>query len=134
MRQRILGKLKLVRQRLWIVSILDAAVRGLSLGAFFAAGLAVLRFGSVGDFSAPFGLIALIGVPLLAVIAAGVGCLLQADWLSAARAVDRRYDLKDRTETALAFLNRQQSGAVSPCEELLFNRTRLLRRFVFSLS
>ena len=72
MRQRILGKLKLVRQRLWIVSVVDAAVRGLSLGACVAAGLAALRYSSIGELSILSVVIALIGVPLLAMIVAGV--------------------------------------------------------------
>ncbi len=118
MREEILGKLRRVRQRLWIVSIAQAAVRGLLMGACVAAGLVALRFSSVGEFSVLSGLIALIGMPLLTVTVAGVGCLLQKDWLPAARAIDRQYELKDRTETALAFLNRQQSGVAGQCEEL----------------
>lgn len=118
MREVILSKLKRVRQRLRIVSLAQAASRGLLTGACMAAGLAALRLSSIGNFSVLGGVIALIGVPLLAVIVAGINCLLKRDWLPAARVVDRQYQLKDRTETALSFLNRQQSGIGGQCEEL----------------
>ena len=118
MQATILRRLKPVRQRQWLVSVAKGAGWGLVVGAAAAIVVAGLRLSQLWDVSAWSGFGLLLGVPLVAAIMAGAWCWLHADWLAAARAVDRHYELKDRTETALAFLRRQQSGSSGKWEEL----------------
>ncbi len=118
MRETILNKLKPVRQRQLLVSVIKATWQGLFVGAIAATLVAVLRLSQLGDVSALGGVGVLIAVPLLSAVVAGVWYVIKTDWRNAARAVDQSYELKDRTETALAFLNRQGSHMAGEIEQL----------------
>lgn len=118
MREAIFQKLNSVRQRQWSVTIASAFVSGLAGGAALVVGMSVLRLVDVWQVSAWESWSVLLGVPLLSVVISVVLCRLRSDWLPAARAIDGHYELKDRTETALAFLRRQPSGSASDWEQL----------------
>lgn len=110
-------QLQPVRQRQWTVSVARAAVWGLGGGSIAAAILGVLRLaGWLSATGTGWGL--LIGLPIAAAASAAVWGWLKADWLPAARAVDGHYELKDRTETALAFLRHEQAGQTDDLQQL----------------
>lgn len=117
MREILFRQLQPVRQRQWTVSVARAAVWGLSGGSIAAAVLGVLRLvGWLSATGAGWGL--LLGVPVLAAVSAAVWGWLKTDWLPAARAIDGHYELKDRTETALAFLRHEQVGQTDELQQL----------------
>lgn len=117
MREILFRQLQPVRRRQWVASVVRAAVWGLGGGSCAAVLLAVLRL--VGWLStAGSGWGVLLGVPAFAAALAAAWGWLKADWLPAARAVDGHYELKDRTETALAFLRHQESGKADELQEL----------------
>lgn len=118
MRELIFGKLKPVRQRQWLVSVLNATFQGLVVGATAATFTALLRLFQIGNISVLDGVVVLLGAPLVSAAVAGVWCLIKGDWRYAAHAIDQCYELKDRTETALAFLNRKDSSKAGEFEEL----------------
>lgn len=97
--------------------MIRAAVWGLGGGSLAAAILGVLRLAGVLSTSfGGWGL--LLGVPLVVAVLAAVWSSLKTDWLPAARAIDGHYELKDRTETALAFLRREQTGHTDELQRL----------------
>ena len=51
--------------------------------------------------------LALIAGPIIAGLAAAIWLMPRPNWIEAARAVDRHYGLKDRTESALDFAGRK---------------------------
>lgn len=117
MRETILGKLRPVRQRQWLVAVMVAAIRGTISGGVVALGLAILRL--VGWIETPVGgWSVLLGVPLFAMVGTALWSWINADWLPAARAVDGHYELQDRTETALAFVRRHPEQVPQGFEEL----------------
>ncbi len=118
MRETILSKLKPVRQRQLLVAVIKGLLRGLLAGGFVALLIGILRLAQLRNVTAFGGMSVLISVPLLSAIAAGLWSVIKTDWRIVARAVDQSYELKDRTETALAFLNRQDARKGNELEEL----------------
>ena len=118
MRDTILSKLKPVRQRQLLVAAIQGALQGLLIGAIAAILVAILRLNQIGGATTLGGVSVLITVPLLSAIVAGMWRLMKSDWRNAARAVDQSYELKDRTETALAFLTRQDAHKAGELEVL----------------
>ncbi len=116
--ETIFRTLKSVRLRQRLVAVVQTSIWGLVGGATAAALVAAWRFRGLSDVSVLGGWMVLFGVPTFAAVGGGIRCLARADWRLAARAVDRRYDLKDRTETAIAFLQRQPSRPVTDLETL----------------
>ena len=117
MRDILYRQLLPVRQRQWAIGIARAAVWGLGTASVAASILGVLRlWGVLASSGSGFGL--LVGIPIVAAVSAAVWSSLNADWLPAARAVDGHYELKDRTETALAFLRREQTGQTDELQQL----------------
>jgi hypothetical protein len=117
MRETIFHQLQPIRRRQWTVCVIRAAMWGLTGGACVAVVLAVLRL--VGwPTSAWTGWSALLGLPTLVAGIAAWWSWRHADWLPAARAVDGHYELKDRTETALAFLRREPTRTPTEIESL----------------
>ena len=107
MHSPIFQQLQPVRQRQSIASVMRAAAYGLTGGSCLAVVFAVLRL-SGWLSSAEMGWGLLLGLPAVAAGSAVVRRWLETDWLPAARAIDEHYELKDRTESALAFLRRDR--------------------------
>lgn len=106
MQSPIFQQLQPVRHRQSIASVMRAAVYGLTAGSSTAVVFAVLRLlGWISSAEMGWGL--LLGLPTVAAGSAVVR-RLKTDWLPAARAIDEHYELKNRTETALAFLRRDR--------------------------
>lgn len=97
--------------------VLRAAAGGLTTGAMAAIVLAVLRVIERTP-SAWTGWGMLLGFPVVVALVAAVWRWRRRDLLPAARAVDTHYELKDRTETALAFLRRPAGRPRTDFEEL----------------
>ena len=117
MRDILYRQLQPVRQRQWAVGVVRAAVWGLGGGSVAAAILGVLRLsGMLTSGGVGWGL--LLGLPIVVAVSAAVWSSLKVDWLPAARAIDGHYELKDRTETALAFLRREQTGQADELQQL----------------
>lgn len=96
-----------VRRRQRVQSAVRAALWGLLLGA--VTGLAAGLWRLLVDSNVPVTAVAalLVVVPLVAGLA---GWFWPRGWLSAARAIDLCYRLKDRTVTALEFAQRQDGS------------------------
>ena len=117
MREILYRQLHPVRQRQWVIAVLRAAMWGLGGGSLAAAVFGVLRLaGMFATSGGGWGL--LLGLPIIAAVSAAVWSSLKTDWLPAARAIDGHYELKDRTETALAFLRREQTGQADELQQL----------------
>ena len=117
MREILFRQLQPVRQRQWAERVVRATSWGLATGSIAAAVLGILRL--VGWLSATgTGWGVLLGLPMAAAASAAVWGWFKTDWLPAARAVDGHYELKDRTETALAFLRREHAGQGNQWEQL----------------
>jgi hypothetical protein len=100
-----------------MLCVLHTAAWGLTSGSCAAVILAVLRLAGWLT-SAWTGWGALVGLPAIAAGMAAWWSWRRADWLPVARAVDGHYELKDRTETALAFLRRQPVQTPTEIESL----------------
>lgn len=119
MHEALFRQLQPVRHRQRMAGVLRATAWGLAGGSGTALIFAVLRLeGWISTAWAGWGL--LLGLPTAAACAFGVRNWLNTNWLPAARAIDEHYELKDRTETALAFLRREQSGKVDEFQQLQF--------------
>lgn len=118
MRETILNKLQPVRRRQLLVACLKGSLRGLLAGAIVAVLMGIMRLSHYANVSTIGGMSVLIAVPIVSAIAAGLWSVVKIDWRITARAVDLSYQLKDRTETALAFLNRQDTSRRNELEEL----------------
>ena len=117
MHEVLFRQLQPVRQRQRTASVLRAAVWGLGGGSIAAAVLGVLRLvGWLSTTGTGWGL--LLGLPIAAAVSTAIWGWLKTDWLPAARAVDGHYELKDRTETALAFLRHEQAGQTDDLQQL----------------
>lgn len=116
MNRQVYEALRPVRRRLRLQLI----VRGLGLG-LLVGGIAGLILGGYRVTLAPTGsvpgwLIGLVMAPA-PILGALVGLFRPIDWRIAAIAVDDRYRLKDRTRTAVSFLDHVR-GALSEIQEL----------------
>lgn len=117
MRENLFRQLQPIRQRQRTVNVIRAAVWGLAGGSVAATVLGILRLaGTLSSAGTGWGV--LLGVPLVVAASAAVWGWLKTDWLPAARAVDGHYELKDRTETALAFLRHEQVGQADELQRL----------------
>lgn len=117
MRDILFRQLQPIRQRQQTVYIVCAAAWGLAGGSVAATVWGILRLAGLLS-SAGVGWGVLLGIPLAAAVVAGVWGWLKPDWLPAARAVDGHYELKDRTETALAFLRHEPAGQADELQQL----------------
>jgi hypothetical protein len=117
MTDTILQQLQPVRWRQRTAYVLRAFAWGLSGGSGAAVLLAVLRLLGWEGLSWS-GWASLLGVPAAAAVVSIWWSWRRSDWLPAARAVDVHYELKDRTETALAFLRRPPEAANNAIEAL----------------
>lgn len=117
MHEALFRQLQPVRRRQWVVGVLRAAAWGLVGGSVTAVIFAVLRLvGWNSTVWAGWGV--LVGLPAVAACVAAAWSWLHTSWLPSARAVDEHYELKDRTETALAFLRREQAGQADELQQL----------------
>jgi len=110
----MLEKVSQVRRRLWLMSVLTGAARGLLVGGMLAAMFAVWNVAAY--FAAVQWQVRLPLVPTaipLSAIALGcvtglvIGCVRKVSLFEAALAIDRHYDLQDRVLTALSFQHRE---------------------------
>lgn len=107
MKEAIYGALKPVKGRQQTLFTLRSLFTGLLVGA--AAGIVL----GLARFALGFELSTAVYVGILAagpVIGLLCGLALRRSWHSAAEAVDAHYDLKDRTVSALAFINQPSQG------------------------
>lgn len=117
MHEALFRQLQPVRHRQWAAGVLRAAAWGLVGGSGTAVIFAVLRL--VGWISSAWaGWSLLVSLPAVAACGFAAWSWLNTSWLPAARAIDEHYELKDRTETALAFLRREQAGQADGLQQL----------------
>src|SRR5262245_212096 len=100
--------LRPVRRRWHAVRVVQAAIAGLWIGSIGSCAVALgRRFGA--DLSAH----CLWAIPLLVATAAAVWRLVcLPNWDSLAAMIDSRYQLKDRTTTALSLAQHDAAGAI----------------------
>jgi hypothetical protein len=103
--------------RMKLQTALNLAVRGLATGAAVAFVLAMCRVSVTGWWPTIAALAALVLFPLGGLV---LGLVSRSDWRGAARAVDERYRLDDRTTTAVAA---SQQSNTSPMAQLLLRET-----------
>ncbi len=109
MTEQVFTRLSPVRTRQRGVFGLRAAVWGLLAGSLVAIGLVVSRW--LGASISVGTLVAVqVAGPILGLI---IGLAWKRTWHGAAVAVDQHYDLKDRTTTALAFIEKPADRAYS---------------------
>jgi len=107
MTEQLRTKLQPVQRRQLLQSITVWAIAGLLLGAALGVVMAITRLATQWSDA---GLIAIASIavgPLVGGFAALAWLLPRPNWVAAARAVDRHYALKDRTESALDFAQRR---------------------------
>lgn len=101
------SKLQPVQRRQLVQSITSWAIYGLLIGAgvgiIFASTRLAIRWVDGGWMAA----VAILAGPVVMGLAAFVWLLPRPNWVAAAQAVDRHYQLKDRTESALDFAERK---------------------------
>ncbi|MEQ8790599.1 MAG: hypothetical protein RIC55_30155 [Pirellulaceae bacterium] len=85
--------------RLKLQSALDLSARAAATGAALALALAMCRVATTDSWPTIAALVVLVVSPLVGL---ALAMLRPANWRAAARAVDDRYQLADRTTTALA--------------------------------
>lgn len=106
-----------VRQRQRWKQLARELERGARIGVGMALVFAVLF--RLGWFtSTTFGWLALFGIPAFSAMITAWKTHRRRGWLETARTVDRHYELKDRTETALALLRRQATHPLIEIEQL----------------
>jgi hypothetical protein len=101
------SKLQPVQRRLVWQTTAVWIVAGLLLGATLAVGCGVARVTTSWSSGSLFAAISLMAGPIIGALAALIWLLPRPNWIAAARAVDRHYRLKDRTESALDFARQQ---------------------------
>lgn len=107
MTEQVFTRLSPVRSRQRGLFALRTAVWGLLAGSVVAIGLVVARW--LGASISVWALAAVqVAGPILGLV---IGLAWKRSWHGAAVAVDQHYDLKDRTTTALAFLEKPADGA-----------------------
>lgn len=117
MREILFRQLQPIRQRQWVARVIRASVCGLGVGSIVAAVLGFMRLmGWLSTIGTAWGI--LLGLPTALAAFVAFWEWRRLDWLPAARAIDGHYELKNRTETALAFLRREQAGKANELEQL----------------
>jgi hypothetical protein len=101
----IYAELAPVRRRQQSLFVLRTASYGLLAGAVAGIALGLGRWLAGWQVSPTIAAAVLLAGPILGIL---VGLLWRRSWRGAAMAVDRRYQLKDRAATALAFLTRRE--------------------------
>ena len=105
------------RRQVW-QTIAVWVVGGLLLGAVIGLGCGVARLVTQWADGGGFTVASLAAGPIIGAVAALVWLLPRPNWIAAARAVDRHYQLKDRTESALAFGRKQVASDKQAFAEL----------------
>lgn len=105
MRREIYRDLGPVRRRQLTQAALRWAALGLLVGSVLGIGLGLARWWTGGEVANPAIGALLVAGPIVGLI---VGSARRRGWHDAAVAVDAHYNLKDRTATALAFLDRPE--------------------------
>jgi hypothetical protein len=106
MTEQLYGRLRPVQRRQQWLFVLRTAAAGLLIGSCLAA---LVAAGRLWGLPAPGWSVWAMAAGGL-VLGAATGALLRRSWKDAAVAVDARYQLKDRAETALAFLIDPRAG------------------------
>ena len=109
MEARIFDRLQPVRRRRRILLLWRWAALGLLAGSLLGIAVGGLRWAGMGVYGTGW-VLALIAVGMG--LGGAIGWLRGRDWTSAASAVDARYQLKDRTITAVDFVGRERATAV----------------------
>ena len=110
MTEALRSRLHPIQRRQLFQSISGWIVCGLLLGAAFGIGCGAARLWAGWVDGGWFALVSLGVGPALAGVAALAWFMPRPNWIAAARAVDRHYQLKDRTESALDFSHRTISS------------------------
>ncbi|MBX6312116.1 MAG: hypothetical protein IRY99_04235 [Isosphaeraceae bacterium] len=113
MGRRIYHELRPIRRRQQAVYLLHNAGWGLLGSSLLGVVLGIYRWAAQVELSWALGLVILVAGPVLGLL---VGLAQRRTWHMAASAVDRHYDLKDRTTTALDFLARPDAGPLHELE------------------
>lgn len=108
MRSQLLQLLRPIRRRLWLRHTYRSIFAGLTVGASLTL-LASLTAWAAGIALSPV-ILVVCAIPTCITAVAGLNCLPQ--WEQAASAVDQRFNLKDRTLTALR-LSQQESTSLA---------------------
>lgn len=110
MTEELLERLRPVRQRQLLQSVLFSLGWGLFAAAVAALVVAVVRISSGWQSAGAWAGGLTVGVPLAAAMAGGVWALLRTTWQTTAAQVDRCYNLKDRALTAVELSEKQLAG------------------------
>lgn len=106
MTEALRSKLYPIQRRQLLQSLSGWSVSGLLIGAAVALLCGALRLWGGWADGAWYALAVLVSSPVIASVGAVAWLLPRPNWIEAARAVDRHYQLKDRTESALDFSRR----------------------------
>ena len=107
MTEELRSKLQPVQRRQLFQSMSSWVITGLLCGAAIGMGCALARLAVHWLDGSWMTALALIAGPIVAGLAAVIWLMPRPNWIEAARAVDRHYGLKDRTESALDFAGRK---------------------------
>ena len=107
MTESLRSRLQPVQRRQVWQTIAVWVVGGLLLGSAIGLGCGVARLATGWAEGGWATTIALLAGPVVGAVAALAWLLPRPNWIAAARAVDRHYQLKDRTESALDFARKQ---------------------------
>ena len=107
MTEELRSKLKPVQRRLMLQSMSTWVIAGLFLGAAVGLGFGLVRWVAHWADGGWLAASAVVGGPVLAALAALIVLWPRPNWVAAAQAVDRHYQLKDRTESALDFASKE---------------------------
>ena len=118
MTEALRSKLHPVQRRQLFQTISGWMVGGMLIGASISIACGAARLWTGWIDGGWFALISLATGPLLAGLAGLVWLMPRPNWIAAARAVDRHYQLKDRTESALDFSRRTISADKQTFAEL----------------
>ncbi len=107
MTESLRSRLQPVQRRQVWQTIAVWVVGGLLLGSVIGLGCGVARLTTGWAEGGWLATMALLMGPVVGAVAALAWLLPRPNWIAAARAVDRHYQLKDRTESALDFARKQ---------------------------
>lgn len=118
MTESLRTKLQPIQRRQVWQAVAVWVVGGLLAGSAIGLGCAVLRLAAGWTAGGWATAMALAAGPVVGAVAALIWLLPRPNWIAAARAVDRHYQLKDRTESALDFAHKQASSEKAVFAEL----------------